>query len=198
MKGSHFQTLLWIVVALFAVVSTAQAQSGSSPISTPPGRAEAVEGEDARADAPTLVILVRHAEPGNDDPRNPGLSEAGRRRAATLLSALRDANLAAVYTSQFRRTRETGKPLAEQLDVPLHVVEVESPDLAQYNRTLLEHIRRTYPGRTVLVIGHSNTVPAFVEQVTGRSVPPIGETEFDRLYVVTPSGDEGGAILARY
>lgn len=44
----------------------------------------------------------------------------------------------------------------------------------------------------------SGSVPAFVEQVTGRSISPIGETEFNRMYVVTLSGDEGEDILAKY
>ena len=63
-----------------------------------------------------IVVLVRHAEPaaGGTDP---GLSTAGRRRAATLAKMLAGAGITAIFTSELRRTKETAAPLAHLLSI---------------------------------------------------------------------------------
>ena len=45
-------------------------------------------------------------------------------------------------------------------------------------------------GETVLIAGRSNTVPAVVAALAGRSVAPLREEDYDRLFVVVvpPTG----------
>jgi len=131
----------------------------------------------------TTVLLVRHADidlpPSSDDPP---LNELGRHRAELLARIVAEAGVTAIVTSVFRRTKQTAQPLASLTQ--LHPV-VAGPDLA-------DHIRAGSLGEVVLVVGHSNTVPALVEEL-GGTPSPIGEREFDNLFVVTV--DAGGVRL---
>src|SRR3989454_12480696 len=64
----------------------------------------------------TTVILIRHAEkvidPNNADP---DLSPAGQTRAQELVRMFGDAGINAIYATQYKRTQQTVKPLADKL-----------------------------------------------------------------------------------
>ena len=62
----------------------------------------------------TVVYLVRHAEKV-DNSRDPALSQSGLHRADLLADMLRDAGVTHLHTTDFERTRDTLRPLAEQL-----------------------------------------------------------------------------------
>lgn len=136
------------------------------------------------AEAPTVVFLVRHAEKV-DESADPELSEAGAERAADLAAALRDAGIERIHSSDYIRTRDTAAPVAAALGIE---VELYDPrDLS----SLIDLLTRA--GGRHLVVGHSNTTPAAVEQLGGEPGGAIVEgTEYDRLYVVTIGGD--GAV----
>src|SRR5947209_13815084 len=59
------------------------------------------------------VVLVRHADTASLPDRP--LSAAGLKRAQDLATALRNAGVTAIITTQLRRTRETAQPLATAL-----------------------------------------------------------------------------------
>ena len=128
----------------------------------------------------TTVILVRHAEkiidPNNNDV---DISAAGQARAQELIRVLGDAGLNAIYATQYKRTQETARPLADKLGLP--VVQVNSKNTAD----LLAQIRTQHRGQIVLVVGHNNTVPEIIKALGGPDYPPIPETEFDNMYIVT-------------
>jgi broad specificity phosphatase PhoE len=133
--------------------------------------------------ATTTIIFVRHAEKelvGED----PGLSAAGRQRAEELARQLADADVVAgvdaVYSTPFRRTLETAHAVADRLDLPVHEY---APD---DNDAVLDAILKTYKGKIILVVGHSNTVPTLIADVgASKKVPAIDEDEYDNLYVVS-------------
>ncbi len=143
-----------------------------------------------------VVYLVRHAEAIapelREDPKNPHLSEAGRIRAAHLAYVLGDAGITQIMSTDFHRTRETARPLAEKLG--LDVGSYDPYDLPGFAEALRGMHAR------ILVAGHSNTTPKLVELLGGNPGPPIDEkTEYDRLYVVVLGAD--GAVtttLLRY
>jgi hypothetical protein len=62
--------------------------------------------------------------------------------------------------------------------VPVIVVPAEEP--AQTARRALKEFR----GQRVLVIGHSNTVPDIVRNLSHDPVPAMAESEYGTLYVV--------------
>jgi broad specificity phosphatase PhoE len=150
-------------------------------------------------DAPTTIVVVRHAEKVAGTDRDPALTEAGQRRARTLIDVVGNARVAAVYTTQFKRTRETGQPLADRLGVPVTVVEAGGGDGREKAAELATRILREHRGETVLVVGHSNTVPQIVEALSGTRVPAIEDREYDHLFVVVvPATGPARTIRARY
>jgi phosphohistidine phosphatase SixA len=142
------------------------------------------------------VIVVRHAEAATTDPndKDPSLSEAGAARAKALLALAEKAGVKAVYVTQLRRTRETGEPLATALKVPLVTVEVDGKNIAAYAPALAKRIAAEHPNETVLVVGHSNTVPLIVKELGGSEVPAIEHSQYGKVYIVT----NGGIVAAQY
>ena len=128
----------------------------------------------------TTIILVRHAEK-NIEPNNPDpdISPVGQARAQELTRMFGDAGIKAIYASQYKRTQQTVKPLADKLGVPATVVD------AKNTAELVRQIRAQHNGELVFVAGHNNTVPEIIAALGGPQFPVIPETEFDNLYVVT-------------
>ena len=134
--------------------------------------------------ATTTVIFVRHAEKAAAPADDPGLSPAGQRRVAELRRQLVDADVVAgvdaVYATPFRRTEETARPIAEALDLPVH-----SYDAAD-TEAIMEYIVKAHKGKIILVVGHSNTLPALIGNMgASKKVPPIAEDEYDNIYIVS-------------
>lgn len=178
---------------LLPVVGCALA-AGLLPVACRSPTADA--GQLADAEAATVVYLVRHAEavypPPADDPGDPPLNEAGRRRAERLAEVLGDAGVTRILSTDLQRTRQTAAPLAERLGLE---VELYDPsDLAG----LAERLRGL--GGRLLVSGHSNTTPELVRLLGGEPGSPIDErTEFDRLYLVLlEPGRPPRTLLLRY
>lgn len=154
--------------------------------------------EPAAPSASTVVLIVRHAEKASND-EDPPLTPAGQQRAEALVQVAQNAGVSAVYTTKRRRTRETAQPLAARLGLPLTVRDVipggGQAQAAEQARALLTEQR----GKTVLVVGHSNTLPLFVEALAGVHVEPIPDREYDRLMVVVvPPSGPARLIQSRY
>lgn len=149
----------------------------------------------AQQRAPTTVILVRHAEkaavPGDDPP----LTKAGQARARALMTIASEAGVSAIVTTQFARTRATAEPAATALGITPDVVRASGATHVQdVARTVMTHA-----GGVVLVVGHSNTVPAIVAALGAPPPPPICDSSYDDLYVVTvPPSGPARVIHARY
>ena len=146
----------------------------------------------------TTVIVVRHAEKADVPGGDPPLSAAGERRSLALLDALREAGVQAVVTTQLQRTRLTAAPLARALGLEPEVVPV-SADVAAHARQVAEHVLERHAGRTVVVVGHSNTVPAIVAALGAPAVEAIDESEYDDLFVVQrPATGPARRLHVRY
>ncbi len=136
--------------------------------------------------ATTTVIFVRHAEKAAEPADNPGLTEAGKRRAAELARQLVDADVVpglgvdAVFSTPYRRTEETAKPVADALGLTINAYDAADTEL------FIEELVREYKGKIILVVGHSNTVPAMIGNMgASKKVPPIAEDEYDNIYLVS-------------
>jgi len=134
--------------------------------------------------ATTTIIFVRHAEKALDAGDDPGLSAAGRRRVAELTRQLRDADVVAgvdaIYTTQYRRTQETARPLADALDLPINQYDAADTE------SVLETILKRHKGKIILVVAHSNTLPELIANLgASKKVPPIAENEYDNIYVIS-------------
>lgn len=151
------------------------------------------------AGASTTVIVVRHAEKATDDPRDPSLSPEGERRAQALATALEGAAVSAIYATQYRRTRDTGAPLAEARGLEIEERPVTQANSAEYAETLRREILSRHAGGTVLVVGHSNTVPLIARTMSGRTVADMTEAEYDHFYMILiPPTGPASLLHARY
>ncbi len=139
----------------------------------------------------TTIVLVRHAEKV-DETEDPELSEAGKQRAAALERVLRDVRISDVYTSQFRRT---GATVAEVVrGTFLTPVQLPANDVAD----LAARLRDQHSGKTVLVCGHSNTVPKILKALGVAERVTIADDEYDRLFVVTLAPEGARLLSLRY
>ena len=151
----------------------------------------------AVARAQQTVIVVRHAERADGGagaamgaaPADPLLSPAGEARAARLAAMLADAGVKAIVATEFRRTQDTGKPLAARLGLTVRVVP------ARDTAGLVAMVKRDHPSDVVVIIGHSNTVPELIKAFGGRAVS-MRDDEYDAMYVLTPA--TGALTLIRY
>jgi broad specificity phosphatase PhoE len=149
-------------------------------------------GERDRAADGTHFVLVRHAEKASDDPKDPSLSDVGRLRAERLADALAHAPLAAAYATAYRRTQSTAAPSAAR-----HGVAVTTYDASRPAAEFAAELRRSHRDRTVLVVGHSNTVPALAAALCGCAVAPMRDDEFDRRIDIWIDARAGGDSIAR-
>jgi len=149
----------------------------------------------AQAPRATTVIIVRHAEKAAEPADDPPLTSAGEARARDLWTAIKDAGVSAIITTQFARTRATAQPSAAALRLTPEIVRAGG---ATHPNDVAEAVRK-HVGQTMLVVGHSNTVPAIVEALGAARPPAICDPEYDNLYVVTlPPGGKAGVVHAKY
>jgi len=136
----------------------------------------------------TTVLLIRHAEKVTSVPTdpNPHLSTAGKARAKTLIHVVGKSGTKAIYVSDAIRAKETAQPLAAHLGItPIEMVDALS---------IKNHILANHAGKTVLMIGHSNTVPDLINRLGAGALPIIGESEFDNLFVVKVLGSGTASV----
>ena len=128
----------------------------------------------------TTVILMRHGEktgPSGDV----ALSEAGLVRAHELARVLAGTRVDAIYTTPYHRTRQTVAPLASTR----HLDPVVYSSEKTYAADLAARIRNEHSGKTVVVVGHSNTTPEVIRALGFPNPPEITDSEYDNLYIVT-------------
>lgn len=138
------------------------------------------------AQEPTVVILVRHAERASPT-GDAGLSPEGEARAAALAAALAGAHVDGIITTQLQRTRMTAAPLATQLGLTPTIV---ASTAGSHARAVADSVRAKYAGKTVLVVGHSNTIPPIIAALGGPSAPDLCDNQFSAIFtlVLRPGG----------
>jgi len=158
-----------------------------------------VPTETGEENRPALVLLVRHAEKAHHQGEDPALTAAGEERALALAEALHDAGVTHIITTQLRRTRDTAKPLADELGIQAEVFPVSTrwEGLEEHARRVADAVRR-HPGGIVLVVGHQNTVPLIIEALGGPHLPDMGDPVYDNLFVLVPGPTKARLVRSRY
>ena len=131
---------------------------------------------------PSTVILVRHGEKATEPPGDPRLSATGQQRARDLARALADAKVGMIVTTQFERTKATARPLADSLHQTMTVVATGS--MKEHIEATAAKVKSAPKGSTVLVVGHSNTVPLIIAALGGPKMPDLCDAEYSNLFVV--------------
>jgi phosphohistidine phosphatase SixA len=123
------------------------------------------------------IFLVRHAEKASTASDTP-LSPDGAKRAECLAATLKDAGIKQIYVTDTTRTQQTAAPLAKALKITPTILPAKDPN------ALIKNLVYT-GGGNILVVGHSDTVPFVIARLQGGTVAPIGENEYDRMFVMT-------------
>lgn len=132
----------------------------------------------------TTYLLIRHAEKDRSDPtnRDPELNEIGLERAANWASYFENYDLQMVYATDYKRTQQTATPTA--VSKRLEVLSYDPSSL--YDEAFIAETE----GKEVLIVGHSNTTPAFVNAILGeQKFENMDDSVNDILYKVIITKD---------
>lgn len=130
--------------------------------------------------AKTNIYLVRHAE--KETGSDPVLTANGNKRAGDLMRYLKGKNVKRIYVTQFKRTQMTGDSLRIQLGIDTVHYQASENGIDLFNKIAAHGDFN----KTILIIGHSNTVPDYIKKagVANYPVTDIPDAEFDNIYKV--------------
>lgn len=130
----------------------------------------------------TSVYLIRHAEKDrtNKEERNPHLNYKGIERTFKWKSFFKNIKFDKFYSTNYHRTIETIQPISNGEDIVIY-----SPSNIDYDDFL-----KLNKGKVVLVVGHSNTIPSFANNLLGSRVyNNIEDDNNSNLYVINICDD---------
>ena len=125
-------------------------------------------------------FLIRHAEKDrtNSENNNPKLNELGKERSLKWSEVFKNIELDKIYSTNYYRTIETATPISKKLNLDITLY---SPSKINYKNFISKNI-----GNKVLVVGHSNTIPGFVNSLINEKVyDQINDLNNSNLYIVT-------------
>ncbi|CCE98516.1 conserved hypothetical protein (plasmid) [Sinorhizobium fredii HH103] len=139
-----------------------------------------------------VIFVLRH---GDRNPAADALSPAGVKRAKFLAHMLAGSGVSEAYCSDAQRTHETLAPLKQLLGNELAITEFSAaaPGGPDAHVQAIVAAAAALPATAVaVVVSHSNTVGPIIQGLGGGVIAPIGEAEFDRLFVliIPPNGDK--------
>ena len=152
------------------------------------------------------VILVRHAEKADAEGKpsaDQGLSPAGKSRAIALAEALKDAGVTAILTTSLQRTIQTAQPIAALRQIAPRVVALQRTGQGSHIDAVVAAIRAeavkaertSQKNSVVLVVGHSNTVPAIVGALGGPLLANLCESDHAGLFILTIDAAGGTRVI---
>jgi broad specificity phosphatase PhoE len=138
-------------------------------------------------------ILVRHAEKANDG-RDPELSEEGEQRVLLLTEMLDLVEPDAIYTTHYIRTRETIQQIANQKN--LAPIQYDPQSQSELVQQWLEIDGNT----TILVSGHSNTIPELANLLLNRThfEENFDESDYGNLLIITITNNDSKILHLRF
>ncbi len=124
-----------------------------------------------------VLYLVRHAEKNTaQSTDDPALTPCGELRAQNLAVILKNAEITAVYSTNYKRTQQTTKPTANAQK--LETIAYDPRNLDQIAMLVLE------TKKNALIVGHSTTTPELAGMLTGKKLEAMDEHIYNRLYKV--------------
>lgn len=140
----------------------------------------------------TTVILVRHAEKAFATDGDPVLTDEGEKRAQELKRVLAGVEINEIYSTPFKRTRLTVAPLAEEKGL-------EIMDYNPFKTDEILEVVQSEKGKTILISGHSNTIPALLNTLVGDDrYNRLDEADYDNLYVVSLTKSSAKVLALEY
>jgi len=138
----------------------------------------------------TTYYFIRHAEKLRVDKteRNPNLNSKGLKRAEAWKEVFSNISFDAIYSTDYNRTMLTAKPTAYSKNLPILMYNPRD----MYSKTFQNQTK----GKTILVVGHSNTTNVFANKVLGfDKYEEIKDNNNSNLYIVTVMNGNSSSIL---
>ncbi|TDD77361.1 SixA phosphatase family protein [Flavobacterium caseinilyticum] len=125
----------------------------------------------------TTYYFIRHAEKV-DSSQNPNLSEKGLKRAELWNKIFSEIRFDEIYSTDYKRTLQTASPTATARRIEIKLYNPKTLNIESFKKETL--------GRKVLIVGHSNTTPKFVNDIINQdSFSDMEDETFGNLYIVT-------------
>ena len=131
----------------------------------------------------STYYFIRHAEKDRTDStdKNPHLTDIGKSRANHWSEIFGEVKFDAVYSTDYNRTKETAQPTADKNNLEITLYDPKGINAKSFLKAT--------EGKTVLVVGHSNTTPAFVNKILDqKKYDDIDDSNNGNLYIVTIIG----------
>ena len=144
------------------------------------------------SDKTTTYYLIRHAEKDrtNTTNKNPNLNSDGVIRAEKWAKNFENIKLDAVYSTDYNRTQQTAAPTAKSKGL---IVQSYNPS-KMYDSIFKKNTK----GKTVLVVGHSNTTPVFANAILGqKKYKNMADNDNASLYIVTVVNDKKSSEIKK-
>lgn len=137
----------------------------------------------AQSNETTNYFLIRHAEKQVDGTKNPHLTKEGEERAKQWANILKYYKIDLVFSTNYHRTKETAKPIAEANNVSITTYHPFKLDFQKFLKDT--------KSKNVLIVGHSNTIPNFVNKlIKEEKYKELSEKVYGNLYIVTVNKKE--------
>jgi broad specificity phosphatase PhoE len=154
---------------------------------------EIMEAAKDPSEAITTYYFIRHAEKDTTDAQNedPELTETGEKRTQDWVKTFKDIDFDLIYSSEYKRTLNTARPIAE----------AKNKEVKFYNTEKLndKDFQKNTKNKTVLVVGHSNLNPEWVNYILGRKkYQDIDEKVYGSLFIVTVHPDDSRTSQVLY
>ena len=137
----------------------------------------------------STFYFIRHAEKdrSNSENQDPELTQEGLGRSIFWAKVFEPVALDAIYSTEYKRTQMTAAPTSVQQNI----------SVTNYDPTTIEpqqFVTDNY-GKKVLIVGHSNTVPKFVNAIIGEEkFNQIDDYDNSGLFIVTIIGTQATAV----
>lgn len=138
----------------------------------------------------TTYYLIRHAEKDRSDKtnRNPHLTDTGKARAENWAKVFKNIKFDMIYSTDYNRTKETASPTAKANNLEVNFYDPRDMKLKEFMTST--------KGKTVLVVGHSNTTPMFTNGLLGKKIyEDISDDNNANLYIVTVTEDSKSSTV---
>lgn len=142
----------------------------------------------------TTFVLVRHAEKATEGGSDPELKPEGVKRAEALAALFDKTKVDAIYSTDFKRTRGTVAPLAAAKGLTVN-------PYSSMKTADLEKLVAAHPGGTIVISGHSNTIPDIANALTGgKEFKQFADADYGNILIVsvTAVGKDAKVVWLRY
>ncbi len=124
------------------------------------------------------IILVRHAEKADQTSQDPELTDAGKQRAERLAKIVKKYRPGAIYSTDFKRTRDTAAPMAARRKLKVEIYDAKKPV------ELIDAIMKRKTKR-FLIVGHSNTIPGLANLLGKKELfQNLDDAEHGAIWIV--------------